>query len=87
MTTEQLDRIAKSLQEVQKAFYELAKLTIEALHSFAFAMEKYEQNRMIETSLCSGRVKHLARYAKKRRVRKKNLNRIRKKSPSLRRGI
>lgn len=49
-----------------------------AIRQLCRACEKVEQTYMIENSHCSGRVKHLARHAKKRRVRKKNMDKIRR---------
>lgn len=73
--------LGEALARISDAFRILIDALSKSFYPLYLAKLKADQNAMIAASPCSGRVKHLARYAKKRRVRKKNLNRIRKENP------
>lgn len=73
-----------------EATLKAAELAAEALRKFVKSVEYYfcktmseflcrflkTVDNLLDQALISGRVKHLAQHAKKRRVRKKNMKRI-----------
>lgn len=71
-TMEAVELVAEAFRKFVKSVeYHFCKTTSEFLCGFLKTADN-----LLEQAQISGRVKHLAQHAKKRRVRKKNMNRI-----------
>ncbi len=79
----EIDELLKAIADVAGAITSIIRKIVEsidykAIQRIAKIMEYETIRNEVRISRTNGRIKHLALYAKKKRVRKKNMNRIRR---------
>lgn len=80
ISQEAVDRLKKALLEMADSIANILTELLENIDwgSLVKAATFITQSNDVMNSCANGRIKHLALYAKKKRVRKKNMNRIRR---------